>query len=913
MASLLKPGQTLAGYEIIEQVGKGGMGEVYRARQISMDRIVALKILSPKLVAKDPAFTERFVAEARAAGRLNHANIIGVHDVGETTLEVDGKTIGIHYFSMEFVRGETVKDIIERRGLMPLDDVARIMIAMAEALVYAEAQKVVHRDIKPENIMVSETGDVKLADLGLAEQVSDEVADDPDPKARKVMGTPMYMSPEQARGLTVGHASDQYSLGATLFHMLTGRAPYVGKDAKSLMRAHVLEPIPDPQELRDDLSPAWCQLCMRLMAKDPAQRYARAADLRTAVSAAVVGAGSPAQSRRSRAARSTGGHAPVRRPSSSSQVGLFIGIGVVAAALGGWVLFGRGGSRPQRSEPAPVAEPAQAPTTDPSLAAARRLIEGLGTDAAAAIAALDQGLADTSLSPAARDLLVSERRRRDDQARQAEAEAAKALAGRIAALRGELAQNHYFRVQQGLKELPAQDGAVIALAADLDKAVGTALDAIRARIAEADAELLDTLASRAKVLAPLRAEDPRIDEIGRLIQERRDALAAAAAAAAAKAEEEPRWRALARTIDQQRYAASYASAQAAIDQDIAALASQDSRDRAAPLAELGTLAGKAEGWLRNHCRSRSPTVPLRIGDVVRKATIVALDDDAVQLKPSGGATTRIPRHSAAVDWIALLDAAMAALPADVRADGDRHRLAFAAFWDPAAAGTIAKGLGGTPLAKAYLELDRRRPLPRLAVPWQREANAVAYEFLPGDPRFFADFTTQDPCQPGESGMVWRPAGADPGNTLKEAALPTLAWKAKLRPPCRYDLRVRLNPQTKIAFFGVEVEGRRFRIAQSNPQQTANLTLFPVVPGGDDKFSVINALSQAPARYGGASTIVLQVDASGRMTASFDGQTVDSAREVGTGPVGLVIQIFQNAPGGWIEIESLTASGAAVVP
>src|SRR5690606_27248881 len=110
---------------------------------------------------------------------------------------------------------------------------------------------------------------------------------------------------------------------------------------------------------------------------------------------------------------------------------------------------------------------------------------------------------------------------------------------------------------------------------------------------------------------------------------------------------------------------------------------------------------------------------------------------------------------------------------------------------------------------------------------------------------------------------------------------------------------------------VEVEGRRFRIAQSNPQQTANLTLFPVVPGGDDKFSVINTLRQAPARYDGVSTISLEVDGSGRMTATFDGQTVDSAREVGSGTVGLVVQIFQNAPGGWVEIESIKASGVAV--
>src|SRR5688572_78913 len=148
MAQLLQPKQQLAGYEIGELVGKGGMGEVYRARQISMDRVVALKILAPRLAKQDPIFAKRFVDEARAAGRLNHPNIIAVHDVGKAPMP--GSSAGtepdLDYFSMEYVDGESVKDVIERQGICPLSLVAQVMQGMTEALVYAEAQGIVHRD-----------------------------------------------------------------------------------------------------------------------------------------------------------------------------------------------------------------------------------------------------------------------------------------------------------------------------------------------------------------------------------------------------------------------------------------------------------------------------------------------------------------------------------------------------------------------------------------------------------------------------------------------------------------------------------------------------------------------------------------------------------------------------------------------
>jgi serine/threonine protein kinase len=271
MTQLLKPGLTIADYEIIELVGQGGMGEVYRAKQLSMDRIVAIKTLAPHLARKDPIFAKRFVEEARAAGRLNHANIVAVHDVDLVTIETPEGPHEVDFFSMEFIAGESVKDVIERDGACKLSLVELVMRGMAEALIYAESQRVIHRDIKPDNIMITNAGEVKLADLGLAVQAGDDsVSEERDERGRaKVMGTPLYMSPEQARALPLDPRSDQYSLGATLFH--------------------VFSPVPDPAALRPELSEGWCRLCCRLMAKKPEERFLDASDMKRVIEAVIAG------------------------------------------------------------------------------------------------------------------------------------------------------------------------------------------------------------------------------------------------------------------------------------------------------------------------------------------------------------------------------------------------------------------------------------------------------------------------------------------------------------------------------------------------------------------------------------------------------------------------------------------------
>ena len=205
----------ITGYEMIEKVGQGAMGTVFRARQISLDRIVALKILPPSL-AKDQGFIDRFIKEARAAGRLNHPNIVQGIDVGQSG--------GYNFFAMEFIVGETVKEYMVREGAVSEKLTLSICADVAQALEHAHEHGLVHGDVKPDNIMVTKKNQAKLCDLGLARPIATDAAGQ---RTDIVMGTPHYISPEQVRGqLDIDIRSDIYSLGATLYHMITRRTPF---------------------------------------------------------------------------------------------------------------------------------------------------------------------------------------------------------------------------------------------------------------------------------------------------------------------------------------------------------------------------------------------------------------------------------------------------------------------------------------------------------------------------------------------------------------------------------------------------------------------------------------------------------------------------------------------------------------
>ncbi len=264
-----RSGQQIPGYKILGKLGAGAMATVYKAKQLSLDRLVAIKVL-PSKYNSNGQFIERFYAEGRAAAALNHPNIVAAYDVG--------KAGDRHYFVMEFVDGRTVYDDIVKHKRYNEKDALDITIQVAEALQHAHDRGLIHRDVKPKNIMITREGVAKLADMGLARAISDKEA--AEAEQGKAFGTPYYISPEQVRGeLKIGPASDIYSLGATLYHMVVGNVPFDGKNPSAVMHKHLKTDLVAPDHVRPDLSAGISEVIEMMMAKDPRQRYASCKDL----------------------------------------------------------------------------------------------------------------------------------------------------------------------------------------------------------------------------------------------------------------------------------------------------------------------------------------------------------------------------------------------------------------------------------------------------------------------------------------------------------------------------------------------------------------------------------------------------------------------------------------------------------
>lgn len=251
-------------YEILEKIGEGGMGIVYKAIQRSMDRTVALKVLAPKYAAR-PRFVNHFIEEARAAGRLNHPNIIQVHDVDSEN--------GVHYFSMEFVEGSTCTQLLHARGPFGPAEALEITRLTAKALQYAHENRIIHRDVKPDNIMVGINNLVKLADLGISRTFDEAAAEN---SVKRIVGTPQYMAPEVARGQRIDHRVDIYSLGATLHQLLTGQQLFPDITGSDLLKAHVKKIPRPPSSIDNRIPPTIDELVAELVAKDPSDRPATA-------------------------------------------------------------------------------------------------------------------------------------------------------------------------------------------------------------------------------------------------------------------------------------------------------------------------------------------------------------------------------------------------------------------------------------------------------------------------------------------------------------------------------------------------------------------------------------------------------------------------------------------------------------
>jgi serine/threonine-protein kinase len=263
-----KATRELGGFTLISRLGAGGMGAVYKARQNSMDRMVALKVLPPKL-AKDASFIERFFREARSVARLNHPNIVQGIDVGEAS--------GYYYFAMEFVEGSSLRDMIQEQGTIGEAESLDIVSQVAQGLQHAHAHGLIHRDVKPDNVLLDKDGTAKVCDLGLARQTQE---DSSLTQSGVALGTPHYISPEQARGdADMDARTDLYSLGATWFHMLAGRPPYVADNPLAVITKHLTEPPPKLSSARKGASRGIEAVIAKLMAKEPADRYQSAEEL----------------------------------------------------------------------------------------------------------------------------------------------------------------------------------------------------------------------------------------------------------------------------------------------------------------------------------------------------------------------------------------------------------------------------------------------------------------------------------------------------------------------------------------------------------------------------------------------------------------------------------------------------------
>jgi serine/threonine protein kinase len=290
---MIEAGQKLGEFEILEQIGRGGMGAVYKARQTTLRRVVAMKTLQPAL-ASNSQYVDRFHNEAVAAAGLNHPNLVQVHAAGETD--------GVHWFAMEFVEGETVRDRLKRKGRLDTAEAIAIATHVATALEYGwRKARLIHRDIKPDNIFLSQDGEVKLGDLGLAKSTTQE---DGLTITGASMGTPRYISPEQAQGKKdIDLRADIYSLGCTLFHLVSGQQPFFAENAVEMMLKHVTEPVPELREVWPECPEELSGVVMKMMSKSPAARqqtYAELiADLRGAYDA-LTGASVPALMTRSK-------------------------------------------------------------------------------------------------------------------------------------------------------------------------------------------------------------------------------------------------------------------------------------------------------------------------------------------------------------------------------------------------------------------------------------------------------------------------------------------------------------------------------------------------------------------------------------------------------------------------------------
>ena len=357
-------------YKIERMVGKGGMGAVFLAHDLTLDREVAIKVLPPD-ISQDPKVVQRFQQEAKTAAKLDHTNIIPIYRV-----ESEG---GLNYFVMKYIAGTSLEDVLEQKQALTSDYIQRVLWEAACALGHAHQRGIVHRDVKPANIMFDHDGRVMLTDFGISKALQAASAFT---GTGMIIGTPHYMAPEQAKGQQVDGRADQYSMGVVGYRMITGQLPFGGDSVHTILYKHIFEPAPRTSSIRQDMPPHLSEAISRSLAKEVEQRYATMEDFATAVwpeqpvAAPVKGAKGSATTRRP--PPRTKGPVTADTPTEvtnapttpipkagmklgapaakKSRAGLFIGVAVVAVAgVGGYLAL----ANKQSAAPPSVAPPTQ--------------------------------------------------------------------------------------------------------------------------------------------------------------------------------------------------------------------------------------------------------------------------------------------------------------------------------------------------------------------------------------------------------------------------------------------------------------------------------------------------------------------------------------------------------------------------
>ncbi len=333
------PGKRLGVYELEEEIGRGAMGIVYRGRQVTLDRVVAVKVLLESLVS-DESFVARFIREARLVASLNHPNIVHVYDAGRAEQ--------LLFFAMEYISGPTVTQLLKQKGKLPVAQAVEIAAQVAAALEYAHVEaRMVHRDIKPENIMLDRWGKVKVVDFGLARVAGGNTIT----RVGTVVGSLYYVSPEQLLGRQLDGRADVYALGVALYEMLTGQRPFLGKSLAELSRAILTGPLESPSKLEPSIPTDVEAILLKALARDRERRYSSAGEFEVDLRRWAASAASAVQERKGSAPERASLAAAPQPPVSQAE-------------------------RPATSQPSPAAAPQQSarswsalgkPRSDPSL------------------------------------------------------------------------------------------------------------------------------------------------------------------------------------------------------------------------------------------------------------------------------------------------------------------------------------------------------------------------------------------------------------------------------------------------------------------------------------------------------------------------------------------------------------------